>query len=1064
MPSAPATADANRPSGGDEAHGMIRFSIRRPVAVAMAFSALALLGVASWLNVPVELLPETELPRLRIRAEWPGASPEVTEAFLTSPLEAAVQQVRGVETVTSTSEEGTGVIDVEFARSADMDFARLELSENLAALDPSLPRGARRPVVEPYVPEEFARQSRPFLRYTITGPFTPEALRTLLDESVAPEIRQVEGVADVQAYGGRRRLLEIELDRNRILALGLTPDAVRARVASMEDVREAGQVARDGLLYTVAIREHAGSAARIRRLPLLTDGGRIVRLQDVGVVRDTYEEPRSFYRIDGQPAVSFVVIKETGSNVVRAADRVKARMAEVEPRLPGGAALILDDDESEDVRTQLTDLRGRALSAAVIVFLVLFFFLRSFRSAAIVFSSIAFAALITLNLIYFGGLTLNVLTLMGLAMGFGLVIDNAVVVLENVYRHARTADSAAQAAERGAREMVLPVLAATLTTIIVFIPFVYLQGEVRLFYIPLAIVVGFTNLASLFVTFTFTPALAGRLLGARLRRIRERAARERTPLYTRVYRALVGGTLRWPWVVVVLAVGMLGGSWYLFDKYVTRGTVWQAWRDQSSYILITFDLPRGEELARTDQLVRYFEDRLRAMPEVARFTTNVYPRSARITVEFPDALQTTSVPLSIKEQMEAYSHLYGGAEVRVMGYGPSFYGGGSTPPNYSIKVLGYNYERVRDIAEDLGRRLQAFSRIQDVDTNATGAWYEHDKATEVVVRLDRAGLTAHGLTARDVVARVGAAVGREWQRGALRVGGEEVSFAVALEGHREMDVHQLRALLIPGPGGAAVRLSDVARVDEREVLSRILREDQQYQRTVAYEFRGPTKLGDRVHEAVIGATRLPPGYTVEGREEWRWSDDERRQIYVVLAVSLVLVFMVTAALFESLRQPLCVLLTVPMALIGVFLTFFFVEASFSREAFIGVIMMGGVVTNNATLLVDHVNQLRRRDGLPLRDAILRGTLERVRPILMTSSVTILGLLPLVLFSESADANIWNALGYSLLGGLASSTVLVLTVTPALYLLFERGPERRRLAREAAAAPARIPAPPPPVPA
>jgi HAE1 family hydrophobic/amphiphilic exporter-1 len=906
--------------------------------------------------------------------------------------------------------------------------------------------------VEPYVPEEFAEQNRPFLSYTLTGPMTTEALRQVLAETIEPELGQVEGVADVQAFGGRDRVLEVALDERKILALGLTPEAVRQRVAEMENVREAGRVSRGEMEYTLAIREYAGSAARIRALPLLTDKGRVVRLQDVAVVRDTYEDPRRFYRIDGQPAVSFQVVKELGVNVVQASDAVKARMAQAETRLPPGSRVILDQDESEAVRTQLTDLRGRAVSSALIVFVVLFFFLRSFRSAAIVFASIAFSALITLNLIFFGGLTLNVLTLMGLAMGFGLIIDNAVVVLENVYRHARTAPDAEAAAERGAREMVLPVLAATLTTIIVFIPFVYLQGEVRLFYVPLAIVVGFTNLASLFVTFSFTPALAGRLLGTRVRKIREQAARARPPLYERLYAAMVGGTLRWPWMAVLAALLSLGGSAYLFDKYVTRGTVWRPWYEQDSYIQISFDLPRGEELERTDQLVRFFEDRLGRMPEVRRFTTNVYPQAAQVKVEFPDSLQQTAIPVSIKEQLEAYSHQYGGAEVRVMGYGPSFYGGGGSPPNYSIQVLGYNYERVREIAEDLGRRLQQFSRIQDVDTNSDGAWFQRDKATEVVLRVDRPALAAHGLSAREVVQRVSAAVGRNGQRGRLRVEDEEVAFSVALDGHQRMDVQQLRQLLIPGPGGGAVRLADVARVDEREVLSRIVREDQQYQRLVSYEFRGPTKLGDKVHEAVMKSTRLPAGYTLVGREEWKWSDDERTQIYGVLAVSLVLVFMVTAALFESLRQPLCVLLTVPMALIGVFLTFFFTGASFSREAFIGVIMMGGVVTNNATLLVDHVNQKRRAEGLPLADAILRGTMERVRPILMTSSVTILGLLPLVVMSEAADANIWNALGYALLGGLASSTVLVLTVTPALYLLFERGPERKRLRREAESAP------------
>lgn len=1032
---------------------MIRFSIRRPVAVSMGYLALALLGVASWVKMPVELLPETELPRLRVTATWRGAGPETTEAFLTSPIEAAVQQVRGVEKVESVSEErngeGSATVDVRFTRGTDMNFARLDLSERLAALESQLPPGAQHPQVQPWVPAEFEKQRKPFLLYTITGPYTVEALRRHVDEVLAPDLRQLSGVADVRAWGGRDRVLEVELDETRILALGLDPELVRTRVQQMEFVREAGAVRQGGMLYTVAIRERPASVAEIRRMPLLTDRGRLVRLQDVAAVRDTWDDAQSYYRIDGAPAVSFQLFKEAGTNVVEVADRVKARLRQTRGSLPAGARLILDDDESEAVATQLTGLRWQALSSALVVFLVLFAFLRSFRSAAIVFGSIAFAVLITLNLAYFGGLTLNVLTLMGLAMGFGVVIDNAVVVLENIYRRARPGEDAADAAERGAKEVVLPVLAATATNVIVFVPFIYLQGEVRLFYVPLAIVVGLTNLASLVAAFSFTPALASRLLGRRTLSIHRRGRGR--PWYVRAYAGMLGFTLRRPWIAVLLPVLMLAGSGYLFEKYVTRGTVWRPWWSEDSYIRITFSQARGEELANTDALVRRFEQKLAAMPEVSRFTTRVFPQAGEIRVDFPDSLQPTAIPLAIKAQMAAYSHGFGGGEVRVYGYGPSFYGGGSSPPSYTIRVLGYNYETVRSIAEDLGERLRRFSRIQDVDTNASGRWFERDRATEVVVRLDRARLAMRALAAQDVVRRVAAAVGRDSRRSYLRVADEEMLLSVRLAGSGTLELRQLQELTIPVPGGEPVRLSDVASVGQREVLSRILREDQQYQRTVAYEFRGPAKLGDRVQAAVVGSTRVPAGYQVVGKEEWRWSDREQGQIYGVLAFSLVLVFMVCAGLFESVRQPLCVLMTVPMALIGVFLVYFFTNASFTREAFIGVIMMGGVVVNNAVLLIDRVNQLRRHDALPLHDAIVRGTLERVRPILMTSSVTLLGLLPLVLFSKAADANIWNALGFSLLGGLASSTVLVLTVTPALYLLFERGPEQRSRAKRVAEA-------------
>jgi hydrophobic/amphiphilic exporter-1 (mainly G- bacteria), HAE1 family len=865
----------------------------------------------------------------------------------------------------------------------------------------------------------------------------------------------------VEVSGGRDRLLEVEMDARRVEALGLSPFQVRQLIQELEYIREAGMVETGGALRTVAIRQRAESVDDLLQLPLLTDHGRIVRLRDVARVHDTYEDVREHYRIDGFPAVSFTVHKEAGTNVVRVADAVKARIADLEPVHPAGVRLILDQDESDAVRTQLSDLRNRALIAAVVIFLVLLLFLQSLRAAAIVFTTIAFSVLITLNLIYWGGFTLNVLTLMGIAMGFGLMVDNAIVVLENTYRRRKLGDAPELAAERGAGDVVLPILAATLTTVVVLIPFVYLQGELQAYYVPLAIVVGFSLLASLFVAFSFIPGLASRVLGGvrpdnvsrALPDLARAYAEDRVartgaagmPWYIRLYATLVGTTVRRPVLTVLVVLLVLGYSWRQFDEHVTRGVRWGNWWGQQNYIDIQVRMPRGEDMERVDALTRYFEDRLRAMPEVERFVTRVTPTFSRTEVTFPDSLEATGIPEAIKEQLLAYSYQFGGVDVRVFGYGPSFYGGGSTPPNYSIQVYGYNYDKVRAIAEDLGRRLEQFSRIREVDTNSSGRWVR-ERETELVLDLDRQALALHGLTARDVVWQVAAATRSSAYNADVRIGGEELQFSVKLAGNRDLDLLALQDLLVPSPMGAAVRVGDVARVEERSMLSRIEREDQRYRRFVAYEFRGPTRLGDRVQEAVLEATFLPAGYAIETGNDWRWSTEEKRQIYGVLALAIILVLMVTAALFESIRQPFTVLLTVPMALIGVFLIFRYTGASFTREAYIGVIMMAGIVVNNAILLVDHVNHLRRVDGMALNAATIRGTLERVRPILMTSTTTIVGLLPLVLFTASANENIWNALAYALIGGLASSTILVLTVTPALYLLFEQRPEARRLAR------------------
>lgn len=1038
---------------------MIRTSIRRPVAVAMGYFAVALLGVAAWRNLPVELLPDTQLPRLTVRGTWPGASPETVEAFLTSPVEAAIQLVRGVEKVTSVSREGEAAIDVEFTRETDMDFARLDLSERLATLEEKeLPAGVRRVLVEPYVPQDFRDIRRAFLEYTFTGPRTLESLREHLDDVVVPELNRVEGVSVVRVRGGRERLLEVELDRERMAAMGVSAPQVAGKLMDLDLVREAGSVRDGDREWTVTIRNRPGSAQDIRSAIVSGAGGRVVRVSDVAVVRDTYEDVRSHYRINGRPAVSLSLYKEIGTNTVRVADRVKERLAILERSNPPNTRFILDWDESRDIRRQLSDLRNRAAVSVFVIFGVLLLFLRSFRSAMVVFATIAFSILIALNLIYFTGLSLNIMTLMGLAMGFGLIVDNSIVVLENIYRRWQSGERAEDAIRNGASQVVLPIMAATATTLIVFVPFVYMQDELRVFYVPLAVVVALTLLASLAVAFTFIPALVKKLLPARAESVAAggagngaagarsidpgEAAGRRAPLYERFYRGLVVRTLRWPWITVAIGLGALGGSYYLFDEYVTKGRIWGGGWGNETYISIMIRLPRGSDIERTDQLTRYFEERLRQMPEVEQFTSNISTENSFTRVTFPDELETTAVPVAIKDQLFAFSLQFTGAEVRVHGFGPSFYGGGGSAPNYTIQVLGYNYEMVRDIAEDLGKRLSRIARVREVNTNASRSWFQRERASEFAVTIDRDVVASHGLTVEDLSRQVHAAVRGQVSMTTLKIGGDEVRYDVKLEGNREVDLLDLRRALVMTNVGQPVRLGELVRIESREVLAEINRENQQYERSVAYEFRGPYKLGDLVHNTVIESTEVPPGYTVKKADRWRWSTEEKSQIRLVLGVSIFLVLMVTAALFESLLLPLCVLLAVPMALIGVFMIFFFTDAHFTREAWIGVIMMGGIVVNNAILLVDHVGRVRRERGMALRAAIVQGTVERVRPILMTSTTTILGMLPLVLFSETANSNIWNALAYALIGGLLTSTFLVLTATPALYFLFERRKEAR----------------------
>ena len=1012
---------------------MIKTSYRRPVAVAMVYMAVALLGVRAFDNIPIERHPDVSLPQLNISANWPGSSPETMEAFVTSPIEAAVQLVRGVERVTSRSDEERASITANFEPGTDMDFARMDLSERLRVFEEAeMPPGARI-YVSDYVPEEFRQES--LMRYTFTGSHTLGYLREHLDEVVVPELSRVQGVGMVNAMGGLRRMLEVEIDKEAAAGLGVSAGEVGGTLNRLDLRGVAGAVRQGDGEWTVTIRNRPTSAHDVGNAIVRADPDKVIRISNVATVRDTWEDVTSHYRINTRQAVGLEILKEAGANAVRVADAVRERMKVVEARNPPNTRFILEEDASEPIRKDMNDLGLRVIVSIVVIFAVLLLFLGSVRPAVVVFATIAFSVLIALNFIYFAGYTLNQFTLVGLAMGFGLVVDNSIVVLDNIYRRWQQGRSRTDATLSGASNVVLPIVAATGTNLIVLVPFVYFQDNLRAYYLPFAIAVGLSLLASLLVAFSFTPALAGRLLPERQE---EGAGRGRPPIYERYFSRMVTGTLRWPWFTILIPILALGGSGYLFNKNVNRGYVWGGGGGESTFISINIQLPDGTDIERTDEFTRYFEDRLRTMPEVKQFVTRVSEHSSNIRVTFPEALERTSIPVRIKDQLFAYSLQYTGVNVRVYGYGPSFYGGGgASSPRYTFEVLGYNYLQVKEIAQEAGGRLENRPRIHDVNINAANSWRDRERATEFAVVIRRDVLANYELTVQQLVGEVQAAVRGQTSNARIKIGGDEVRFQVKVEGNREIDLIELSERLVTTSSGEPVRLGNLVEVEPRELLATIHRADQQYQRRVGYEFRGPTKLGDVEYNAVLDSTHVPAGYEIRKQDGRYLTREERSQINLVTAAAIVLVFMLTAALFESLLLPLCVLLTVPMALIGVFLIFFYTDATFTREAYIGVIIMGGIVVNNAIILVDHINRLRWDERLPLRAAVVRGAVERVRPILMTSTTTICGLLPLVLFTEGINSTIWNALALVLIGGLAASSILVLTVTPALYFLFER---------------------------
>jgi HAE1 family hydrophobic/amphiphilic exporter-1 len=996
----------------------------------MMMLAILITGVASLSRLPLDITPEVDFPKLSVVTSWPFTSPETVEAFVTSPIEAVASTLRNVRSVSSLTEEGLSTVTVEFRRGTDMDFAAFELNERLSSLQETFPYGVAPPKIQKYVPKEFRRGR--FLSYHLTGNFSLAELRRYALERIRPALLSIDGVVEVEVLGGKEEQLLIELDPDRLRSFGVKPAQIAPVLQDANIHLGAGWLNRYGKRFDILIKDPPLSPEQIERVILRVENGSVLRLGDVARVRLTYSRPRSLIRIDGQPAVVVNIEKGAGKNAIRVADRVFARIAELEKDFPDGLRLIKERDQSERIRQELADLSRRALFCVAVIFATLLLFLRNPAGPVIILSTIFFSVLLTLNFFYLTGISLNLITLAGLTLGFGMLVDTSIVVYDNILRKAEQGVPLSAAARMGTGEVFLPVLASTLTTVAAFIPFLYMTGELRLYYLPFAMAVGLSLLSSLLVAFTFTPVFT------RFAIARWHVARSSVREHSRVWRVVLKfypGMLRFclrhRLLTVLVTLLVFAGSFYLFYRYVERGRIW-VWRDQT-FLRVYLRMPEGAELERADEVVRSIEKEVVGDPYVDRVFSRITADGAFIDITFPDSVVYSAYPYILKERLVARAAFTGGIDISVVGYGLPYARGGAVAPSFHLEVLGYNYERVKTIAERVGEKLKHHPRVREVNT--AGMPWAILGRRELVLRLDRAMLPQFGLTVADVLAQIRHYL-REtlaWQR--VRIGVREIEYRVKMKNFRAFDLRQLQDLILEGSDGQKVRLRHIAKLEESRAPSQIERKDQQYRRWISFEFRGPYRMGARFVESVVKSTVLPPGYKLQRPRYFFMTEEEKRQIYWILAFSLLLVFMVTAALYESLRYPFVVILTVPLALIGVFLIFFFSENSFDRSAYIGVILLAGIVVNNAILLVHNIQLLHGR-GLSLNEAAFQGALDRARPILMTSATTIIGLLPLVLFARAREG-IWYALALSTIGGLLSSTFLVLLVTPVLYSLVSR---------------------------
>ena len=1015
---------------------LIDFSVRRPIAVGMLYCGLALLAWAAWSDLPVDVVPEGEFPEVIISTSWPGASPESIQSLITSPIESVSVTVPGVHKVMSTSQRGTSNVTVQFIESANLDLARFELADRLSLLHDELPPGIPPPTLRANLPRQFRElEGGDFYSFTLRASRPLNDLRRIARQEVVDALISVEGVSDVDVHGGQDPHLRITLDPERLELYGVSSVQVRQAINEIEGDWPVGAAELQGTAYVLRIDHRLDDLEPLRALPIRRLQGQPVRLSDIAEVAFGYAKVREFNRVDGEPLVQVRVQRKPGTDVLGVAREVRARLERLQAELPRDITFEVTTDEAAELEAEL-DLVGRRLTMVlVLVALLLVALLRDLRSAPLLFASIAAALAMTVVAIYHLGVPVNVLTLTGLALAFGMLVDNAVVVLENIMRHRESGLPAQEASRRGAAEVIVPVLASTLTTIGVFFPFVYFQGRMRDYFTPLALAIAFALTASLFVAMTLMPAAAGRGLVAA--RVRQGSAR------LVWFRRALGTGLKYPYALLLITFAAWYGSYQLFDDHVPRGGFFSWWGAREQ-INVFVTLQSGAEAARTEAALAPFEEYVLQLPDVDRVDLTVIGNRGTMTVKFPPHIEVTAYPLLVKDELIGIATRYAGLQIGVYGFDQEGYSSGFTMSgmfNSRIKLFGYNYERVGEIGESVARLASRSARVNEANVTAGGQGFWRDSGGELVMRVRRDRLATTGVTVDELRGQLMSLLSGQTSADRLRVGLEDWDLQIKVAGVDERDLQEVLDTPIRTSSGQT-RLGDMVDVALQSVPGVITRQDQRYDRYVQWEYRGSGRASSAYRQAIYDSLQLPPGYSASLEDRFALTAQEQIQIRNVSLLALVIVFMVMASLYESLLQPFVVLLTVPGALIGVFLIYYFTERAFDAAASIGVVLLGGIVVNNAILLVDHINL--RRTELPPTEAIVTGTAERVRPILITSITTIGGMLPLVLIeadTQMRSNDIWGSLALSTIGGLTASTFLTLTLTPILYLLAERWRQR-----------------------
>jgi HAE1 family hydrophobic/amphiphilic exporter-1 len=1007
---------------------VISWATRRPAVIWALAAGVVISGGVAFTKLPLATRSTIEYPKLSITARWTGASPELVEMYLTAPIEGVVQGVRGVRKTSSISTLGSCSVTVDLDPKADITLTRLAILERMQTLKAGFPIAASAPRVQNYTPEN--QTEKQLMEINVTGPITPGALLQIINQTLTPRLSAIDGVSSVKANGGAAIGITISYDPTLLHQLALSPNALSAALASARQTRALGVVKQGTHVLSVSVDDQPHAIEDLARLPVVASGHRTFLLGDVTAIHPE-ESHDVFYRLNGETAVSLSLFRQPAADAIKTAARIRAAIAELRPQLPLGVQMKISSDESTDLDAELRDLITRGAIAFVAVFLVLLITLRSLSGGSLVIASAGVAIAGAALSLYLLHIPANTLTLAGLGMGIGILVQNGLVVVERLRSAKNTAESRAETGKRIAPA----VLGSTLTTTVVLLPFLYLQGNARAQFAPFAAAFALALFWSVATALVFVPAVG-------------RGSDGRTkgwPRLARLYGTMVGATLRWRVTSIALTVVALGVLTWGFIKKVPKVDWGRGYGDERTTVTASVSFPRGSDPTHVEDIISQLEADAVGQPGVGLVRSQGSGLEGEITVEFTKAGSESDAPWAISDKLTERAVLVGGTDhvsvSRPQGNG--YYNGSGGGGSYSapIYIYGYSYEGVLQMALDLQDRLKGIPRVRDISINA-GQYGNQDQSVSVSLTPDRVALARIGASAAEYASSVRAQISTSASSTTLQAGRDEIPITLRAAGARERDIRELAEGPVFNDIGAPTRIGDVSTVGEVLGLAAIRRDNQRYVRVLSYDFRGPQKLADRTHKSFMKSITTPPGYTVTDERDPYVSDDSAKGLNLVFGIGIVLVLLAVALVFNSVWAAAMVLLALPMALGGVVAAFWITKAPFVREAAVGVILVVGLAVNHSILLIDAALEARRRNGnrLSMADALHAAT-DRVTMIVLVTLTTLASLTPMAIGTKSSS--LFGAIALATAGGTLAGTLGVMFILPPMLLGVRRKGGRRK---------------------